>query len=322
MKATLAVLLCLSGADVVAQPTPPVFAAAVDSVYVDVFVVRDGKPVRGLTAAHFELRDEGVVQPVELVSVDRVPLVAVLAFDSSSSVGGPKLRVLQESGAAFLEGLAEADEAGLVTFNDEVAWRVVPTADKAQVARALATLRPRGGTALYDGVLAAATLPTARVRTLVVAFSDGQDNSSWLDARQLRAALDRSNALLHVVGLVPAPKGLALEASTHRPNESFEVARSATVPSMVQRTGQHVEARHVRIVRELAESTGGRFWRADSVDRVREAFAAVAESMRHRYVLRFEPPAGAKPGWRRLEVRLKKASGDLQARRGYWRRGK
>jgi hypothetical protein len=40
--------------------------------------------------------------------------------------------------------------------------------------------------------------------------------------------------------------------------------------------------------------------------------------MRHRYLLRFEPAAGAKPGWHRLEVRLRNASGEVQARPGYW----
>jgi VWFA-related protein len=74
----------------------------------------------------------------------------------------------------------------------------------------------------------------------------------------------------------------------------------------------------VMILRQMAESTGGRFWRADSGEHLRSAFAAIAEAMRHRYLLRFEPPPGAKRGWRRLEVRLKNAKGEVQARRGYW----
>jgi VWFA-related protein len=303
-RAVAAVAGLLAGATARAQPPQtapaPVFAARVESVYVDAFVAHDGVPVRGLTAENFALEDEGALQPVELVRADGVPLVSVLAFDVSRSVTGGKLRALQIAGAAFLEGLADADEASLVTFNEEVAWLVPPTADKARVAVALSTLRPNGGTAVYDGLFAAASVPTSPARPLVVVFSDGEDNASWIDERQLKDALSRSNALVHVVGLAPE-KG-----------QKTELNRDAGT-----RVAAY-EPRHVMILRQMAESTGGRFWRADSGEHLRSAFASIAEAMRHRYLLRFEPPPGAKPGWRRLQVRLKNAKGEVQARRGYW----
>jgi len=286
-------------------PTPPVFSAGVESVYVDAFVLRDGQPVRDLTAAHFEVVDEGILRTPELVRApggDALPLVAVLAFDASGSVVGPKLRALQVAGAAFLSNLADADEASLLTFNEEVAWVVPPTADKARVAQALATLKPQGGTAVYDGLFAAVTAPASRARTLVVVFSDGEDNVSWLQEEEVKQALARSNALVHVVGLVE-PKG---QTTTLRQESAWRV--------------EMAESRHVSLLRQLAESTGGRFWPADSAERLRAVFADIAAAMRHRYVLRFEPPPGAAPGWRRLQVRLKNASGDVQARRGYWTR--
>ena len=292
----------VAGAAQAPPQAPPVFSASVEGVYVDAFVLRDGQPVRDLTAAHFEILDEGTPRPVELVRAGTLPLVAVLAFDGSGSVVGPKLHALQLAGAAFLSNLAEADEASLLTFNEEVAWLVPPTADKARVAQALATLQPRGGTAVYDGLFAAATAPSSRARTLVVVFSDGEDNVSWLQEDEVRQTLARSNALVHVVGLV-APKK---QTTTLRQENAWKVEMS--------------ETRRVSILRQLAESTGGRFWPADSAERLRATFADIAEAMRHRYVLRFEPPTGAAPGWRRLQVRLKNASGEVQARRGYWTR--
>ncbi|MET0553800.1 MAG: VWA domain-containing protein [Vicinamibacteria bacterium] len=285
MRAATAALLLLAGTARAQAPAPPVFEAKVDSVYVDAFVVKDGAPVRGLAAENFELRDEGAVRPAELVRVESVPLVALLAFDVSGSVTGEKLRELQAASALFLSQLDEADQAGLLTFSDDVAWRVPPTTDKQQVARGIAALQPRGGTALFDALFAAVTVPTAPARPLVVLFSDGQDSASWLDARRVERALARSNALVHIVGLVPSPK-----------------------------------APHVRVLRDLAQATGGRFWAADSPERLRPAFAGIAEAMRRRYLLRFEPAAGGKPGWHRLELRLKNAGGDVQARPGYWAR--
>jgi hypothetical protein len=44
---------------------PPVFRAQVGVVRVEVLVTRGGAPVRGLTAADFELRDDGVLQELE-----------------------------------------------------------------------------------------------------------------------------------------------------------------------------------------------------------------------------------------------------------------
>jgi VWFA-related protein len=285
-------------------PAPPVFGVGVEAVYVDAFVLKDGQPVRDLTAAHFEIVDEGVRRTPELVRApggDALPLVAVLAFDTSLSVSGSKLRALQVAGAAFLSNLADADEASLLTFNEEVAWVVPPTVDKARVARALSTLQPRGGTAVYDGLFAAAKAPSSsQARTLVVVFSDGEDHVSWLQEDEVKQALARSNALVHAVGLV-APKG---QTTTLRQETAWRVEMS--------------ESRHVSLLRQLAESTGGRFWPADSAERLRTVFAEIAAAMRHRYVLRFEPSPGDAAGWRRLQVRLKNASGEVQARRGYW----
>ena len=287
--ATLLLLAALAPAQ---APAPPVFAAKIDSVYVDAFVMADGRPVTGLGSGNFELRDEGVVHPAELVHIEAVPLVSVLAFDASASVSGETLRALQESGSLFLSALVDADQAGLLTFDHEVAWRVPPTTDKQQVARALAALRPRGGTALFDALFAAVTMPTASARPLVVVFSDGKDSASWLDERRVRNALARSNALVHIVGVVPSRQGMV---------------RAARADALV------------RVLRELAESTGGRFWPAESPEKLGPAFAGIAEAMRRRYLLRFDPEGG-KPGWHRLEVRLKNAPGAVQARPSYWSR--
>lgn len=290
----------LAAAPAARAQAPLVFEAQVESVYVDAFVTRDGQPVTGLGAESFEVRDEGAVRPFELVGATTVPLTSVLAFDVSGSVAGGKLTALQRAGAAFLEGLADADEASLLTFNEELTWVVPPTTDKAAIARALAGLRPRGGTALYDGLFAASALPTSPARTLVAVFSDGEDNLSWLDEPRVKDALARSNALVQVVGFVPAPVTLRF---------GLDDKKGKKLPAF--------ENRRVKALRRLAESTGGRFWGAGSDDELRTAFADIAAAMRRRYLLRLEPASG-NTGWRRLEVRLKGVKGEVQARPGYW----
>ena len=309
--AAAVLLACAPSAAAFAQPpAPPVFGARVESVYVDAFVTRDGLAVKGLAASDFELKDEGVVREVELVASDQLPLVAVLAFDASGSVAGPKLAALQAAGVAFLDGLKPLDQASLVTFNEEVRWAGEPTADKQRVKLALASIQPRGGTAVMDGLYTAVTLPVSKARSLVVLFSDGEDNLSWLGDKQLKAVVERSNALVHVVGIVPGFQGLELSA----PAVPQPGGRGQALPQSTS----DIELIHNRMLRHIAEATGGRFWAAESPDRLRQTFAAIAEAMSHRYILRFEPQSGRKPGWHRLELKLRDKPGRIEARRGYW----
>ena len=68
------------------------FTARVDAVRVDVDVRRGNKPVTGLSAADFEVLDNGVPQRVELVSPTALPLNVVLALDGSASLDAPRAR--------------------------------------------------------------------------------------------------------------------------------------------------------------------------------------------------------------------------------------
>ena len=78
-----------------AQPEQ-VFRTAVESVVLDVAVSRGGAPVRGLSAKHFTIVDNGTPRPAELVFHDSVPLTLVLCFDTSSSLGSDGLQRLRE----------------------------------------------------------------------------------------------------------------------------------------------------------------------------------------------------------------------------------
>src|SRR5438309_10178360 len=120
MRAALAVAhLALIPAPLLPQDVPP-FTTAVEAVYVDVFVTRDGRPVAGLAARDFEVRDNGVKQEVALAHLEEVPIVAVLVFDASGSVAGARLEDLRAAGRALLGGLRPQDEAALVTFSHEL----------------------------------------------------------------------------------------------------------------------------------------------------------------------------------------------------------
>jgi len=293
MRALLALMVAtgLAGTALSANPqnrTPPVFNVQVESVFVDVFITNNGKPVQGLAASDFELKDNGISQHVELVSVEAQPLLAVLAFDTSGSLAGERLAALRVASQAFVESLKATDEVTLFTFADEIEWPVRPTRDKARVRSALERLQVGGGTSVVDALFAAVLLPATQARSLVVLFTDGEDSMSWLEWRELQVIAERSNALIHVVGLRPAAS-----------------------PSSA-RFEQHWD------LRQLAEKTGGRCWEATSADRLRSSFDAIAEAVSKRYVLRYEPRNVKRPGWHRVDLRLRRNPGHIDARRGYW----
>jgi VWFA-related protein len=286
MKGLAAVGVLLFAGHAAAQ-APPVFEAEVEAAYVDVFVTDGGRSLLGLSAADFELKDNGVRQDVELVAAETRPVRAAMVFDASSSLAGEKLAALRAAGAAFLDGLRPDDEAALVAFSNEIAWLSGPTRDKAEVRAALGRLQPQGATALFDALFAALALSDRGGRSLVVLFTDGEDNVSLLDAKQVGKVAERSNALVHVVGLRPP-------------------VRTPQNPEVTQQTA----------LSRIAGDSGGRFWTPDSPQKLTAAFAAIAASMSERYVLRYAPRGVAREGWHALEVRSKR--GRAEARRGYW----
>ena len=97
-------------ATVAPQASPPTFAVDVESVYVDVFVTDGNRPVVGLTEADFEVRDNGVRQRAELVSVESLPLAVSLVLDTSGSVAGEKLVQLHAGARALVAGTGGAGD--------------------------------------------------------------------------------------------------------------------------------------------------------------------------------------------------------------------
>jgi VWFA-related protein len=273
----------------------PSFPASVESVYLDVFVARDGRPVMGLKAADFEVLDNGVRQAVTLVGLERVPLVAIMVFDASGSVIGAKRDDLKAAGRTFLAGLRDQDQATLVAFSHELRVAVPHASDRAAVRRALDGLGAGGGTALWDALYAGLTLP-ASGRPMVVVFTDGEDNMSWLSAERVRAVAEESEALVHVVAIVPPPE------------EAF------TLDGRARRAG---EPAFLRSLRGIAEVTGGRLWPVGASAELERTFVRILAEMQSRYLLSYEPAGVEREGRHRLQVRVKGHRGSVRSRRGY-----
>ena len=299
MKVLALAALCLAGAAALTQAQeaasqPPVFAAQVESVFIDVFVESANPGALRLTAQDFILRDNGVPRAFDLVPTDSLPIRAVLVFDTSHSMLGPKLHSLRAAAWSFLDRLRPDDEVALLSFSDAIHWRAPLSRDHAQTRMALTRLRATGGTSVHDALFAALLLPASALRTVVIVFTDGEDNSSWLDEKQLRNFVERSNSLIHVIAARSGEAATGFGPRYRAPGSS-----------------------HVKTMRELAEVTGGTLVEVDSPARIESAFFEIIEAMRGRYVLRYDPE-NPKPGWHKLELQLRSGSGKVRGRAGYW----
>jgi len=263
------------------------FRSGVDLVRVDLLVVRDGRPVPGLTAANFEVLDNGVRQDIDGLSFEEVPIDVLLVLDNSRSVAGEKIGHLVEAGHAFVDGLGPGDRAGLVGFSNLVHLQAEPTDRLALVHDALSAVRPSGSTSLLDALYAALVLPgRPDARRLILLFSDGLDNTSWLTAADVTQVALESDTVIYTVGL------------------SRRVGPSAPPNNA--------------LLRSLAEGTGGRLFHADSSRGLRELFVQIVREMKGRYLLTYYPRGVSREGWHTLQVKLKIARGDLIARHGYY----
>lgn len=278
----LALVFAMAGTSAAARShQQPMFRAQVDLVRLDVLVVRNGRPVPDLTAADFEVRDNGVVQQIDHVSFEEVPLDVMLVLDASWSVAGEKLRHLREASHAFLDGLAFPDRAGLLTFNEFIALGSDLTTDLGQVHAAINRVEAQGATSLRDAMHAALLWPTRyEARPMILVFSDGMDTMSWLAPNETTDTARDSDAVVYGVGIGPGD------------DEN-------------------------QLLKRVAEATGGRLLDAGSSRRLRTAFVEILNEMKARYLVSYYPQPQPREGWHDVRVAMKRGRGDVIVRRGY-----
>ena len=263
-----------------AQAQVPTFSSKVEAVRVDVLVTEDGKPLRGLRAADFEVLDNGVPQTIGLVSFEQLPLNVVFTFDLSSSIVGERLDNLREASRAVLDGLRTGDQAALVMFSTTVVVAPGLTGRAGLVQTAIDRAEPTGETSLVDASFAGMMVAESDVgRGLVIVFSDGLDTGSWLRPKAVLDVAKRSDAVVYAVSA-----GLASRAE---------------------------------FLEELTDQTGGRLFKVESTRSLSEVFLEMLGEFRQRYLLSYSPAGVSHEGWHELTVRVKGRNAVVKARPGY-----
>jgi VWFA-related protein len=279
MKTALAVAISVT-AVVTGSAQQPTFSSRVEAVRVDVLVKDRGQIVSGLGPQDFEIRDEGVLQEIDLVRLEQVPLNVILGLDVSASVNGERLEHLLGAGNTLLARLSGDDRAALLTFSHAVRLRQELTRDIPLVRQELDAVIPAGQTSLIDGASAAIALSASDVgRGLLIVFSDGVDTASFLSSDVVLQSARRADVVAYGVAI-----------------------RSRVSP---------------KFLKELGEVTGGSVFEIESTKDLSQTFLRILDEFRQRYLLSYTPRGVSTTGWHRLDVRVKGRRATVSARAGY-----
>lgn len=261
------------------------FSASVEVRLAELYVSvtdRQGRPVPGLEAEDFTVRENGTPQQVDSVlDAGELPLTLGLAVDTSASMF-VKLPAVAEAAQGLLDTLKSGrDRAFLVSFGPEPRLVQESTDGLWKVGSALSRLEPDGGTPLWRSVvLALEELAGIRGKRALVVLLDGADDDGAPAFRQALDAARESDG-------VPIYFIVMNNEAARTDGKDF---RTRSFTSQLER---------------LAETTGGTVRYVPTDSDLTAIYAEIERDLRSYYLVTYYPntPKSA-GGWREVDVQV------------------
>lgn len=266
------------------RPADGQFTSGVNVVEVYAAVVgRDGKAVTGLPREAFTVLEDGQPQTVSTFTEGEFPLSVAIAIDRSFSMKGAELTNARAAAQAFLEALRPSDQAMVIGIGSEVETLAPLSTDRSAQRDVIGTIQPWGTTDLHDAVISSIdSIQSANGRRALLLLSDGTDRYSTATASEALERARRSDVMVYPFAL-----------GSSRPP----------------------------LFSELASLTGGRSFFPRNLQQVTDGVRAVADELRHQYLLGYTPshaPARGDDRWRSITVRVNRTDLTVRARDGYF----
>jgi len=268
----------------------------VEEVILNATVLEGSKLVQDLKRENFQVYEGGVKQNIISFQHTDLPVSIALVVDNSGSMS-KKRPAVNKSALDLVEVSNPEDEAFVVNFSDEAFIDQEFTSNLNRLREGLAHIESRGGTALYDAVVASADKLVAdakRPKQVLVIITDGEDNASTLTLEQtIRRVQQLSGPVIYSIGLLFGD----------------EMSRA--------------EVRHARRALEmLSAETGGIAFFPKSLEQVDEVAAEVARDIRSQYTIGYRSTkTAADTGFRRVQVTAEaqgKSKLNVRTRTGYF----
>jgi Ca-activated chloride channel family protein len=259
---------------------------------------RQGQYVVDLRQNDFHVFEDGAEQTIAHFSnVDR-PFSVALVIDTSDSTA-PFLDKIKGAAKAFVEQLRPSDSVRPIYFHGEIKpLTTVGSVDRSVLSAAIDKMESgpwRMGTRLYDAVdFAFVALKPELTRKAVILFTDGENTWGQATSKSTLKEAEESDVIVYTV--------------------QYGGFSSSTPGQQTRRKDMPPD----KYLQQLAEKTGGRYFKAGDINAIKQSFAGVAEELRRQYLIGYYPSEAAKVGEeRKIRVTVNRKKVAVKARASY-----
>jgi VWFA-related protein len=230
--------------------------------------------ISGLRQNDFTVFEDGRPMAITSFHQEDIPVAIGIVIDNSGSMRDKRQKVNQAA-INLVRASNPQDELFVVNFNDEYYLDQDFTSDINRLREGLEHIESRGGTALYDAVVASADhlAKGARLdRKVLLVVTDGEDNASQESLEQcVRRLQDLNGPTVYSIGL------LGDDREAHRAK---------------------------RALMALAVQTGGVAYFPKDLNEVDNITRQVAHDIRNQYTIGYKPIDPNRPGYRKVNVEV------------------
>jgi len=246
--------------------------------------------VSTLSREAFQVFEDGKPQRISAFRRDDVPVALGIVIDNSGSMRSKRPSV-NTAALNLVKASNPKDEVCIVNFNDQYYLDQDFTGNVDLLARALEHIEARGGTGLYDALVATSDhlMQSAHLKKrIILVVTDGEDTISSYN-------LDLTVRALSVNGGPTVYAIAILGAGEHKARKSLEI---------------------------ITRQTGGVAFFPSDLSQVEEISQQIARDIRNQYTISYKPPeAGPANGFHQVKV-VARAPGEkklqVRTRSGYY----
>ena len=338
-------------------PGTPTTTLSVDVKVVTLPVtVRDkkGKIVRDLTKDDFELEEDGKPQSIRYFNLDtNLPLTVGLLVDTSMSERD-NIDKERSASRSFLDQMITrpVDRAFVIHFDREIELLQDLTSDHAKLEKAVGLIdtqqsvesvqsndqgsgshRGHGaGTLLYDAIFLACDEIAKKQtgRKAIVVLTDGEDRGSQETLNGAIESAQKAETVVYAVYIgghedhdYDNNQGMGRRGGMGGgyPGGGYpgRYPGGGYPGGGYPRGGQQPNRPNgKKILQEIAQQTGGRYFEVKKKDSVDDVYAQIAEELRTQFMLGYTPPKDQTSGYHSIHLTVKKKDLQVQTREGYY----
>jgi len=228
--------------------------------------------VSGLRQGDFTVLEDGRPMVITSFHQEDIPVAIGIVIDNSGSMRDKRQKVNQAA-INLVRASNPQDQVFVVNFNDEYYLDQDFTSDLNRLRDGLDHIESRGGTALYDAVVASADhlAKGARLdKKVLLVVTDGEDNASRESLEQcVRRLQDLNGPTVYTIGI------LGDDREAHRAK---------------------------RALTALALQSGGVAFFPKDLNEVDNITRQVAHDIRNQYTIGYKPVDPNRPGFRKVQV--------------------